>query len=114
MRPSFCWPEVPLNLHINKDGLFLRYRKDFPPISRLHLLYNKASQMIDNANATQRQASAAINPVDDFSHKSIQSIDDYNHNYITVMALEVEASQSEDFLNRVAQCEMEDGGWSAD
>ena len=74
----------------------------------------KASQMVDNANATQRQASAAINPVDDFSHKSIQSIDDYNHNYITVMALEVEASQSEDFLNRVAQCEMEDGGWSAD
>ena len=34
----------------------------------------KASQMVDNANATQRQASAAIDSGDDFSHKSIQAI----------------------------------------
>ena len=63
--------------------------------------------MVDNANATQRQASAAIDSGDDFSHKSIQAIDNYDNFDQTIMALE--ASQSEDFLNRVAQCEMEPG-----
>ena len=36
-------------------------------------IIRKASQMV-NANATQRQASAAIDSGDDFSHKSIQAI----------------------------------------
>ena len=67
--------------------------------------------MVDNANTTQRQASAAIDPGDDFSHKSIQTIDNYDKFDQTIMASE--ASQSEDFLNRVAQCEMEPGAWSA-
>lgn len=53
--------------------------------------------MVDYANAAQRQASAAINSGEDFSHKSIQAIDNYDDFDQTVMALE--ASQSEDFLN---------------
>ena len=57
----------------------------------------EASQMVDYANAAQRQASAAINSGEDFSHKSIQAIDNYDDFDQTVMALE--ASQSEDFLN---------------
>ena len=63
--------------------------------------------MVDYANAAQRQASAAINSGEDFSHKSIQAIDNYDDFDQTVMALE--ASQSEDFLNWVAQCEIEPG-----
>ena len=61
--------------------------------------------MVDNANAGQ--ASAAIDSGDDFSHKSIQAIDNYDNFDRTIMALE--ASQIEDFLNRAAQCEMEPG-----
>ena len=61
-----------------------------------------------NANATQRQASAAIDSGDDFSHKLIQAIDNYDNFDQSIMALG--ASQSEDYLNRAAQCEMEPEG----
>ena len=67
----------------------------------------KASQMVDNANATQRQASAAIDSGNDFSHISIQGIDNFDIFDQTLMAFK--ASRSKDFLNRVAQCEMEPG-----
>ena len=44
--------------------------------------------MVDNANATQKQLSAAIDSGDDFSHKSIQAIDNYDNFGQTIMALE--------------------------
>ena len=75
--------------------------------------------MVDNANATQKQLSAAIDSGDDFSHKSIQAIDNYDNFGQTIMALE--ASQSKDSLNRVAQCMIvivigsdSDRAWTAD
>ena len=63
--------------------------------------------MVDNANATQRQASAAIDSGDDFSHKSIQAIDNYDNFDQTIMG--IEASQTEEHLNRAPLSEMEPG-----
>ena len=39
----------------------------------------KTSQMVDNANTIQRQASAAIESGDVFSHQSTQVIDTYDN-----------------------------------
>ena len=60
-------------------------------------IIRKASQMVDNANATQRQASTAVDSGDDFSHKSIQAIDNYGNFDETIMG--IEASQTEEHLN---------------
>ena len=50
--------------------------------------------MVDYANAAQRQASAAINSGEDFSHKSIQAIDNYDNFDQTIMVCESETCQS--------------------
>ena len=71
------------------------------------IITREASQMVDNASIIQRQASATIDSGNEFSHQSTQAIDDYDNFDQTIMA--IEASQSEDFLNRAAQCEMEPG-----
>ena len=48
----------------------------------------KASKMVDKANITQRNASAAIDSGDDFSHQSTQAIDNYDNLDQTIMGLE--------------------------
>ena len=64
----------------------------------------KASQMVDNVNIIQRQASATIDSGNEFSHQSTQAIDDYDNFVQTIMGLKT--SQSEEYLNRVSQCEI--------
>ena len=60
--------------------------------------------MVDNVNIIQRQASATIDSGNEFSHQSTQAIDDYDNFVQTKMGLET--SQSEEYLNRVSQCEI--------
>ena len=52
--------------------------------------------MVDKANITQRDASAAIDSGDDFSHQSTQAMDNYDYDNFdqTIMGLKV--SQTED------------------
>ena len=51
----------------------------------------KASMMVDKANITQRNVSAAIDSGDVFSHKSTQAIDNYDNVDQTIMGLEVKS-----------------------
>ena len=51
----------------------------------------KASKMVDKAN-NQRDASAAIDSGDDFSHQSTQAMDNYDNFDQTIMGLEVSCS----------------------
>ena len=49
----------------------------------------KASKMVDKANITQRNASAATDSGGDFSHHSTQAMDNYDNFDQTIMGLEV-------------------------
>ena len=44
--------------------------------------------MVEKANITQRNAPAAIDSGDDFSHQSTQAIDNYDNLDQTIMGLE--------------------------
>ena len=67
----------------------------------------KASKMVEKANITQRDASAAFDSGDDFSHQSTQAMDNYDNFDQTIMGLEV--SQTEDPLS----LESSSPAWSA-
>ena len=53
--------------------------------------------MVDKTNITKRDASAAIDSGNDFSHQSTQAMDNYENFDQTIMGLEV--SQTEDPLS---------------
>ena len=52
----------------------------------------KASQMVDKANITQRNVSAAIDPGDDFSHQSTKAIDNHDNFDQTIIIMGSEVS----------------------
>ena len=63
----------------------------------------KASKMVDKANITQKDASAAIDSGDDFSHQSTQAMDNYDNFDQTIMGLEVSQTEDEDPLSQAPQ-----------
>ena len=69
----------------------------------LHITREARSKRVDKANMTQRDASAAIDSGDDFSHQSTQAMDDYDNFDQTIMGLEV--SQTEDPLSKLPSLE---------
>ena len=85
-------------VHYHTSILYLFYI-DIKESSRN--ITRKASKMVDKENISQRDASAAIDSGDNFSHQSTQAMDNYDNFDQTMMGLEV--SQTEDPLSRAPQ-----------
>ena len=60
----------------------------------------KASKMIDKANITQRDASAAIDSEDDFSHQSTQAMDNYDYDNFDQTIMSLQFSKTEGPLSQ--------------